>query len=384
MADKIGKFLTTRIIHHGPGALGKLDGEIGRSGATRVGIVTDRGVVEAGIVERVLAEVKAATFTFDEVQPDPSYELVGRCVAFLKDTRCDLVIGVGGGSSMDTAKMAAVMMRNTGDVPDFFGRDRIPKPGLPVIAIPTTAGTGSEVSPAAVFVDPRDRSKKGVRSDFLLPEAAILDPVLTLTLPQPLTASTGIDALTHAIEAYSASQAALMSDLAAERSIQLIGGNLLSAYARGDDLSAREGMLMGSFLAGIALAVAGVGAVHALAHVLGGTHRIGHGVANALFLPYVMEFNRIGCREKYAKVAALLGERVEGLSLDDASLKAIESVRRLNRDLRIPQLLRDLQIPQDSLDLIAERCMETQGRILANNPRVLSLEEARQILRRAY
>ena len=280
--------------------------------------------------------------------------------------------------------MAAVMMANVGRVSDYWGADRIPQPGLPIIAIPTTAGTGSEVSPAAVFVDPADKAKKGVRSDFLLPEVAILDPVLMLGLPQPLTASTGMDALVHALEAYTSTKATLMSDAMAEQAIAVIGNNLRAAYAGGNSLPARTSMLLGSLLAGMALGEAGVGAVHALAHVLGGRHGVGHGVANALFLPYVMAFNRIGCREKYAKVASLLGERVEGLSLDRASLAAVEAVRTLSGDLGIPQRLSDLGIPEDSLDLMAETSMQTQGRILANNPRVVSLSDAKRILREAY
>jgi len=383
MADRIGKFLTTRLVHHGPGALARLDGEIARIGATRVGLVTDQGVAKAGIVERVLAEVKREIFTFDQVQPEPTHESVGQCVGFLKDSRCDLVIGLGGGSSMDTAKMAAAMMRNRGDVSDYSGTNLIPKPGLPMIAIPTTAGTGSEVTPFAVFRDLRNKTKMGLSSDFIQPEVAIADPTLTLTLPQSLTASTGMDALTHAIESYTSVRATVMSDMAAERAIELIGSSLRVAYANGSDLAAREGMLMGSLIAGIALAVAGVGAVHALAQALGGVEPVPHGVANALFLPDVMEFNRIGCREKYAKVAALLGERVEGLSLDEASLRAVEAVRKLNRDLGIPGRLRDVNVPEDSLDLVAQRCLETQ-RCLAGNPRTMSLEEAKQIVREAY
>jgi alcohol dehydrogenase class IV len=361
-----------------------LDGEIRKLGGTCVGLITDPGVVKAGICKRVLEGVNAEVFSYEGVEPEPSCELMDGCVGFLREKGCDLVIGLGGGSAMDCAKMAALLMKNTGKVTDYFGADRVPNPGLPVIAIPTTAGTGSEASPGCVFVDPKDGVKKGVRSDFIIPEVAILDPLLTLGLPQGLTASTGVDALTHSIEVYTSLRANLISDMVAEKSIRLIGDHLRVAYSNGNDVSARYGMLMGSFLGGVCLASSNVGAVHVLAHTLGGIHKIPHGIANAVFLPYVMEFNRMACRERFAKMASFLGERVEGLSLDMASKRAVESVRNLTQDVGIPQRLRDLNIPEDSIDLIAERSIETGQRLLVNNPRVMSVEEAKELLRKAY
>jgi alcohol dehydrogenase len=384
MTGNVYKFVTTRVIHHGPGALERLGAEVSRFGARRVGIITDPGVAAAGLVDRVCATFPVDAGVLAEVEPEPPYPLVERCVAFLKDTGAELVIGVGGGSSMDTAKMAALMAGNTGSVADYFGADRVPRPGLPSIAIPTTAGTGSEVSPAAVFVDPADGAKKGVRSDFMLPEVAILDPTLTVGLPPALTASTGIDALTHSIEAYTSPRATVLSDMVAEQSIRLVGRHLRAAYGDGSDLEARDGMLMGSMLGGMALAIANVGAVHALAHVLGGSYKVRHGVANALLLPHLMAFNRPACVERHARIAALLGEDVEGLSPEEASLRATEAVCRLTRDVNIPQHLGELGVPEEALDRVAEGCMATQGRLLATNARAMSLEDARAILRAAY
>jgi alcohol dehydrogenase class IV len=361
-----------------------LDGEIRKFGGTRAGLVTDPGIVKAGVSQRVLDAANAKVFPYEGVEPEPTYELIDGCVEFLREKGCDLVIGLGGGSAMDCAKMAAVLMKNTGKVTDYWGADRIPHPGIPVIAIPTTAGTGSEASPACVFVDPGDGVKKGVRSDFIIPEVAILDPLLTLGLPQGLTASTGVDALTHAIEVYTSLRANLISDMVAEESIRLIGEHLRVAYANGNDVSARYGMLMASFLGGVCLASSNVGAVHVLAHTLGGIYRVPHGIANALLLPYVMEFNRIACRERSVRIASFLGERIEGLSLDMASQRAVECVKNLTRDVGIPQRLRDLNIPEDSIDLIAERSIETGQRLLANNPRAMSVEEAKELLRKAY
>jgi alcohol dehydrogenase len=217
-----------------------------------------------------------------------------------------------------------------------------------------------------------------------MPAAAILDPVLTIGLPQPLTASTGIDALTHAIETYTAVNATALSDLMAEQAIRLIGVHLRPAYANGTNLAARSGMLMGSLLAGIALAIANTAGVHALAQTLGGEFHVPHGVANALFLPYVMEFNRIACRERFARIAELLGEPVAGLSPDDASLRAVQAVQRLTAELGVPERLSALHVPENALDAVAQRCMETQPRLVANNPRTLTVDDARRILRNAY
>ncbi len=384
MSEAVNKYLCNSVVHHGPGALSMLDGEIRRLGRKCVGLITDPGVVKAGICKRVIDAINGEVFSYEGVEPEPTYELIHGCVEFLREKGCDLVIGLGGGSAMDCAKMAAVLMKNSGKVTDYFGADRVPNPGLPVIAIPTTAGTGSEASPACVFVDPEDGVKKGVRSDFIIPEVAILDPLLTLGLPQGLTASTGVDALTHSIEVYTSLRANLISDMVAEKSIRLIAEHLRVAYSNGTDVSARYGMLMGSFLGGVCLASSNVGAVHVLAHTLGGIHKVPHGIANALFLPYVLEFNRMACRERFAEMTSFLGERVEGLSLDMASQRAVESVRTLTQDVGIPQRLRDLNIPEDSIDLIAERSIETGQRLLVNNPRVMSVEEAKGILKIAY
>ena len=383
---QIGTFLTPSVVYHGQGALLRLKDLLAKFGSRHPCIVTDPGVIKAGILDLVTDVLGSGVPCCDKVRPEPSCELVGQCVQFMRREGCDLVIGLGGGSALDVAKMAAAMVTNEGDARDYFGVGKIPRPGLPLVAIPTTAGTGSEVSPAAVFVDPRNGNKVGARSDVLMPQAAILDPVMTATLPQPVTASTGVDALTHAIECCTAPAATLLSDMAAERAIELIAKHLPVAYANGADLLAREGQLMGSYLAGLSLSIANVGVVHALAQTLGGLYHVPHGVANALFLPYVMAFNRIGCREKYAKVAALMGERVDGLSLDDASLAAVDIVRAFSRSLGIPQRIRDLdaEVPEDALDAIAARCLETQGRLIANNPRALSLTECRALLGQAY
>ena len=384
MFMEVTRFRCAQVVHFGPGAVARLDEEVRRLGAEKAVLITDPGVRAAGLVEHVLKGVSVPVEIFAEVEPEPPYPLVTQVTEFIKACGAQVVIGLGGGSSMDVAKMSAAMTANPGTVADYWGVDRLPRRGLPVIAIPTTAGTSSEISPAAVFIDPETQAKRGVNTSLLLPAVAILDPELTLGLPPHLTAFTGMDALTHAIEAYTSPRASLLTDGTAERGIRLIGEFLRRAYARGQDLEARTGMLAGCFFAGMALAEVNVGAVHGLAQALGGCFRVGHGLANALFLPYVMAFNRIACREKYARVASLLGEPVEGLSLDDASEMGVEAVRRLTQDLGIPQHLREIGVPRELLDAVAKSCIETQQRVLLNNARSVTLEQARAILEEAW
>ena len=384
MSVAASKFCCCQVVHHGPGALDRLAEEIEKLRAVRPALVTDLGIVRAGLADRVQERAGVDIALFAKVEPEPPYSTVHACAAFLRDHGCDAVIGLGGGSSLDTAKMAAALAVNGGEVPDYWGVGRVPGPGLPVVAVPTTAGTGSEVSPAAVFKDPDDHTKKGVRSDHLLARVAILDPTLTLGLPPGLTASTGMDALIHAIEAYTSPRATLTSDAMAEQAIRLIGAHLRPAYRDGDSLSARTAMLTGSFLAGLALAEVNVGAVHALAQALGGRYPVSHGVANALLLPHVMAFNREACQDKYARVAGWMGEEVEGLDAKQGSLRVIEATRRLLKDLDLPTSLREVGIASEALPEIAEACLQTQGRNLTNNARSVSRGEAEEILIAAY
>lgn len=384
MANKINTFVTTPIVYHGVGALGRLPAAIENLGARRPAVFTDPGVAAAGVLDQLLSVLKEKPACFTEVEPEPPETLVAEGVQFLKSHNCDLVIALGGGSAIDTAKMAAVLLGNPGTVHDYWGLDKVRKPGVPMIAVPTTAGTGSEVTPAAVFTDTSTNIKKGVRSLPLQPRVAILDPLLTVSLPQNPTASTGIDALTHAIEAYTSKNATLMSDLAAEKAIELIASHVLRAYGDGRDLSAREGMLMGSYLAGISFGIANVAAVHSIAQTIGGMYKIPHGTANAVMLPYVMDFNREACMGKYALVAELMGEIVTGLTADDASGKAVEAVRKLTVELQIPQHIKELGIGEDEIDGIAKACLESQGRLLVLNPREAGIDDVRRILKDAY
>ena len=383
MSQKVGLFGTTPLVIHGAGAIRDINSVITQHSSGTVGVVTDQGIAKSGTLDKVLGIIESKTACFKDVIPEPPKELVGELSAFLKDNDCDLVISLGGGSTIDCAKMASAMVTNTGKVEDYFGVNKLPKPGIPHIAVPTTAGTGSEASPAAVFHDNSDDTKKGARSDYLYPRVAVLDPELTLTMPKGVTAATGVDALTHGVECYTSLKATFVGDMAAEKAIELIGDNIRAAYANGDDLEAREGMLYGSYLAGISLAIANVGVIHSLAQTIGGMFKVSHGLANALLLPHGMAYNRLSCREKYANIAELLGENIEGMSLEEASVTAIRSVRNLVSQLDIPSRLQDHGISEKDINVIADLCLKTQARLLALNPRKVDKEGLVSILKSA-
>ena len=386
MTEKLSLFRTTRRILFGLGAVEKIGGEAQLLKAKKVLIITDPGVIQAGLLESVeksLQSVGLPFVIFDGVEPDPRIEVVEKSVEKAKKEGIDLIIGLGGGSSLDIAKVTSIMITNPGKIDSFFGIDLVPNPGVPVILIPTTAGTGSEVTPIAILSDTKEKLKKGIVSAYLFPEVAIVDPKLTIGLPPSVTAFTGMDALTHAIEAFYSVNATDLSDLLAFRAMELLSKNIRMSFAHGENLVARSHVMEGSLLAGIAFANAGVGAVHAFAYPLGGEFHLAHGLTNTLMLPYVMRYNIMGCPHKFAQMAKAFGEKVEGISELVGAEIAIRFVERLSDDLRVPRRLRDVSIPEDAIPRLAEAAMKVT-RLLANNPRKMTLEDAITIYRSAY
>jgi alcohol dehydrogenase len=266
-------------------------------------------------------------------------------------------------------------------VNSYFGIDLVPKRGVPTIAVPTTAGTGSEVTPIAILSDHEDKLKKGIVSPYLFPSVAILDPELTLGLPAAVTAATGMDALIHAVEAYTSKNAYTVSDALALEAMRLIVPNIRTAYANGSDLAARDSMLQGSMLAGMAFANAGVTAVHAFAYPIGAEFHIPHGVANSVMLVPVMEFNMMGNLSKFAHMAEVFGEDGRGLNDRQAAMVFIEALQTLATDLKIPGHLREFGVKEEDIPALARGVMKVT-RLLANNPRELKLEDAEEIYRR--
>ncbi|MBM4328287.1 MAG: iron-containing alcohol dehydrogenase [Deltaproteobacteria bacterium] len=376
-------FQTTPRIVMGPGSLDSSADEVKRLGGTNVTIVTDPGLVSTGIVERVeklLSRGGLSTTRFDAVEPDPGYEIAAKAADQIRAARADLVVGIGGGSPLDIAKVAAALATNTEPVESFFGIDMIPKPGIPTILIPTTAGTGSEVTPIAILSDYQEKLKKGIVSPHLFPRTALLDAELTLGLPAAVTAATGMDALIHAVEAYTSRNATGITDMLAIEAMDLLASNIRTAYANGADLSARTAMLEGSLLAGMAFANAGVTAVHAFAYPIGAEFHIPHGLANSIMLAPVMEFNMLGDLEKFADIANVMGEDTEGMSLRDAAMCAVDSLSTLAEDLRLSSRLSDFGVAEEHIPELAKGVMKVT-RLLANNPRELTLSDAEAIYR---
>lgn len=386
----------------GPGAASQLGELVGRLGVRRVLIVTDRSLAAAGLVEQVsgpLAREQIAVELFDGGQPEPSLDLAVQCIAQARPFSPEAVLGLGGGSNMDLAKITAAVLAHGGTPADYVGENRIPGPVLPLVCVPTTAGTGSEVTAAAVLTDTANQIKVGVLSNYLRPQLAVVDPRLTLSCPPKVTADSGIDALTHAIEAYTAVDNDVfplppgersvyqgrhpLGDCLSERAIELIGANLVRAVQDGSNLAAREGMALGATLAGLAFSNVGVALVHAMEYPVGGATHCSHGEGNGLLLPFVMEFNRPAREREFARIARLLGEDTSGLDEAEASRRAVAAVERLKATIGIPERLRQLGVRREQLAGFAEKTLGIK-RILRVNPRPVTYDDVLGIFEAAW
>ncbi len=344
-------------------------------------VVLDKNLAKAGLGEVVanLLVPEGIKYTvFDKVEPEPRIELADEGAAVAVKNKCDIVVGIGGGSAMDTAKAIAVLATNKGGAVDYLGLNKVAKPGLAKIMVPTTAGTGSEVTFTAVFVRRNLKKKEGMNSPYLYPELALLDPELTLSLPPQPTAHTGLDALCHAIESYTSVNASPMSEIFSLEAIALIGNNLRTCVHDGKNLQARENMLLGSLYAGLGLANAGVTAVHSLSYPLGGKYGIGHGLANTMMLPAVMAFNLPAALDKFADIAEAMGENTEGLPVREAAYLALEAVESLIEDCGINNTLEEFGIKEKDFPALADVAL-TVARPLENNPRKVTKENAIEI-----
>jgi alcohol dehydrogenase class IV len=396
------RFHTAGEIIFGRGSVRRAGEVVRRLGAQRALLVTDGQLVAAGLhreVERSVAEAGIACHRFEGGQAKPTLEAVAACVRAARDGDYGALVALGGGSNIDLAKAAAVVLRHGESAAAFFGQDKVPGPIMPLVAISTTAGTGSEVSAASVLADPANRRRGAILSNYLRPQAAIYDPLLTLSCPPQVTADAGIDALAHAVEAYmvvdyrteprDGSPSGLyqgrfpLSDCLAEQAIALTGRCLRQATYQPRDLEAREGMHLASLLAGMAFSNAGLTAVHALEYTVGVLTGCSHGAGNGLLLPFVMEYNIPACPERLATVARLLGEEVSGLSVRAAARRSVEAVQRLKRDIGIPMKLQDLGVNEGDLRPLAEATAQIT-RLLQANPRPLDVDALEGILHRAW
>lgn len=380
------EFNTVRRIVSGAGSALQLSDQCQSLGITRPLLVTDPGLMAIGLVQPVLAALESAgveAAVFDQVREDPPEATVLAAADLGRSQGVDGVLAVGGGSSMDVAKVVAVLLAGQQALSQLYGVGNVNGTRLPLVLVPTTAGTGSEVTPVAVITT-GETTKAGVSSPVLLPDAAVLDADLTLGLPSAVTAMTGVDAMVHAIEAYtSRHQKNPISDNLARQALQLLARNIRTAVHDGKNREARENMLLGACLAGQAFANAPVAAVHALAYPLGGHYHIPHGLSNSLVLPSVLEFNAASATELYAELADIVvGAPVPG-SAEAKTAAMIAALRSLIDDVALPATLQAAGVDENKLELLAEDAM-LQQRLLVNNPRDVAYEDALAIYRAAY
>jgi alcohol dehydrogenase class IV len=356
-------------------------------GIERALVVTDPGIIKFGLLDAAVANLKANNIEFSiysDVIADPPESVVMDAVASAQSFGCDGVIGFGGGSSMDVAKLLAVLIKGEQQLADIYGVDQISGGRLPLIQVPTTAGTGSEATMVSIITT-GETTKAGVVSRTLLADKIILDATLTLGLPPAVTAATGIDAMVHAIEAYTSVRLKNpLSDMLAREALRLMAGNISTAVKQGGNLEARSAMLLGAMLAGQAFANAPVAAVHALAYPLGGNYHIPHGLSNSLVLPHVLRFNAAAASEFYAELAPII---LPGRSLPSDPLEVSELLAQhfldLAADLGLQTRLSQMNIDQSDLPKLAQEAM-LQQRLLINNPRKLSLDDALSIYQQAF
>lgn len=373
--------LPTRI-EYGVGVISKLGDELRLLKAQKVAIITDPGIIKAGLLDKItsiLKEEKLLYNVFDGVDPNPKDRNVERGAQVVRSFGADAMVAIGGGSVIDCAKAIGVLVSHDGKrIKDFEGKTAVKKQILPFIAIPTTAGTGSEVTFSAVITDTENNYKMTVRSPFMAAKVALLDPKLTVTVPPHITASTGMDALTHAIEAYTVKVSEPVSDALALYAIELISNNLVNAVKNGEDIEARACMLVGSLLAGIAFSHSDVGSVHCMAEALGGVYDAPHGICNAVLLPYVMEYNVEFCIEKYARIAKAMGETFE--TSREGAMKAVERIKKLATEVGLPSF-KSLGVKEEDLEKLAD--MAAKNISTESNPREMTKEDYLTLFRRA-
>ncbi|MFN3533918.1 MAG: iron-containing alcohol dehydrogenase [Desulfatiglandales bacterium] len=368
----------------GIGSIEELGERLRRLGMGKVLLVMDRELGKGPLRERVSEILEGSSIRYGlyaEVTPEPSPWVADKGAEMGRDLQVQGIVGVGGGSTLDVAKAIAVLVTNRGKAEDYIGLDLVPNPGIPSVMVPTTAGTGSEATFTAVFTMREQKKKGGINSPYLYPELAILDPELTLELPPYITAFTGMDALVHAIESYTSKAAHFLSRPISWEAIQILGQNLRGAVYNGKDIHARSNMLKGSYLAGLGLAMAGVGLVHAMAYPLGALYDIPHGVANGVMLPYVLEYNYPAKMVEYAEISWSLGTEAEG-EREAASLLP-ERCFELLQDIGMPPSLKELGIPREDLPKMAEIAMGVT-RPIQNNPRPVDTEAIIRIYENAF
>ena len=356
-------------------------------GFNKVFIATDKGIVSTGIIDKIktgLDQGGIDYIVYDELIPDPTIEVVDEAAEVLRKSGADVVLAVGGGSPIDTAKAMCMLQTHEGSVREYLfgGSKQVTKEIMPLVCIPTTAGTGSEMTAASVITNNQEKTKVSVTHENLIPKMAFIDPDLQMGMPPFITATTGMDALTHAIESYVSLNAEPISDAMGIAAIKMIYDNIRLAVANGNNKEARTNMAIASTIAGVAFMNGGLGVVHGIAQTIGAVAHVAHGVANSLLLPYCMERNVVGNLEKFKNIAVAMGENVDGLSERDAAQAAIKAVFQLAEDLKVPMKLKDVGVTREMFPEIIQGTMEY--RMLGINPCKLKASDVNDILERAF
>jgi alcohol dehydrogenase len=379
-------FQMPTIFRFGVGAFATLVNEIEALGVKKVAIVSDKGLEQVGVVQKVknlIKPISVPTVTYTDIEGEPTFQLLEEAVQTLDVEKCDLIIGIGGGSALDVAKATAALC-GKGDLTAYLSSEKmIESRTVKCILLPTTSGTGSEVTMNAIFGDEEQQVKRGLVSPAFLPDVAIIDPELTISCPPRVTAASGVDAFTHAIESYIAIKATPLTKIYSEKAMKLFTLNITRAVHNGNDLNARIGMSWLSSLAGVALANAGVGAVHALAYPLGGKFHIEHGVSNALLMPFVFEVIGKTCTEEMIDVAAFLKLGDFKSRPHEALNAVVDYLYQLLSDLDLPTSLSELGVDEESLPLLAEQAAKID-RLLSNTPYKLNEQKILEIYQSAF
>ena len=374
--------LPTRIVF-GNDVISQIGEEAIKIGK-RALIVTDKGVLKTGYIQRIeqlLKEAGIKSEVFSEVYPNPRDKSVQKGFNKATKFKTDLLVGVGGGSAIDTAKAIGVILQEGGKIQDYEGLDRVKKPITPLIAVPTTAGTGTEVTFWSVITDTKRKFKMSVGSPLMAAKVALVDPLLTITLPKDITAFTGIDALVHAIEGYTSMLAQPVSDSLALSAIERISQNIRKAYANGNNVEARYNMMLGSMLAGISFGNSDVASVHCMGEAMGGLYDTPHGLSMAVCLPYCMEQNIISNPERFADIAYALGEDIEGLTDLEAARLSVVAVKSMLKDLNIPDA-KSVGLKKKDLNNLAAAAAVNVS--VESNPRILDKQDFLMMFQRAY
>ncbi len=379
-------FVQPKTLAMGPGALQALGGILTQRKPKRVLLVTGPHVQRLRLHERVLAAMGAfgaRLEIFTNPKPDPDVDIIEECARIVRENGCDLVIGLGGGSPMDVAKGASVVAVHEDGMRPLLGRNLLRRKGVPTILIPTTAGSGTEVTQAVVAYVPEEETKKAIWDPRVMAEAAIVDPEMSCEMPPELTAEAGVDALVHALEGHTSGAANPMTRIFTGEALRLIGRYLVRAYRNSADMEAREAMARGAALAGLGMTNSGLGAIHALGLVF---DRMGftHSRSLSVLAPWVLSFNSRGHEEIYAEAAGLLGEDIRGLNAEKAAQKTAEAILRLLEALSISPYLGDYGIKETDLESLARRAHEVGQRLMAMNIRPVDAEDAIRIFREAY